>query len=398
VKGKTTRDEVLRDVGKPDFEGPDWFVYSSTAKESGLGLFFCVATKYNVGCGDARRQIWDYHRLVVRFDAAGLVSDAHVDSASCVQWTGGPRTDVPCLDLQGNDLRREDALAAILNGKQVLTTFQDVRWPADEDSDCVFYGKLYVTQDALDFVADAGSPFDRSHRQVNPAHCPEPYSTVAFDDVEIADIGIVDGMSDHQAVKLSRKDGSHFTYQFLTDDGEGFHFSSLYDPAGHRDEADVDDATPAHAIELADDVQNATGNAPDAFGGLNAAVEGGPRTYDHARWCSGWDPPTMPLVERQIPCERPKDGYLVLTATGFMFQLADAGDGLNGLVAGQYSDVRSVGIRDSGRWGSYSHWVVVERKDGQIDAFDPDYSDAREEINSIMNSHLPQAVRDAHEL
>ena len=388
VKGKTTRAEVLQDDGKPDGEGSDWVVYSSTAKESGLGLFFCFAAKSDVGCGTTSRQVWDYRRLVVRFDAAGLVSDAHVDSASCLQWSGnsGP---VPCLDLRGDDLRRVDALASIQQSKQVLATYPSVRWPADQENGCTFYGKLTVAQDALYFVASADSPFDKGRHQVDPARCPEPDSTVAFDDAGIADIALVRGMSGDQAVKLSRKDGSHFTWQFLTDDGAGFHVSSLF-VSNDLDEAKVDDSTLAHATELAADIQKATGKSPDAFGGLAEAAAGGARTYDHIRWCSGWDPLNIPLVATQTPCERPKDGYLILTATGFMFQLADAGDGLNGLVASQYVDVQAVGIRDSGRWGSYSHWVVVETKGGQVDAFDPDDSDRREEINSIIQSHLSQ--------
>ena len=391
VKGKTTRDQVLQDMGKPDSQGPDWFIYSSTSKQSGLGLFFCAATKYQIGCGDARRQVWDYRRLVLRFDAAGVVSEARVDSASCVQWERGYREPVPCLDLRGDDLRREDALAKVQASGQLLATFTDVRWPADVESDCVFYGRLMVGQDAIYFVADVGSPFDKAHQPVDPARCPEPDTTVSFDDAEIADIALVRGFSDDDAVKLSRKDGSHFTWQFLTDNGDGFHFGTLIHLDRESDEATVDDASLAHATELAADIQKATGKPPAAFGGLGYPVEGGPRTYDHVRWCSGWDPPSMALIENQLPCSHPKDGYLVLTADGFMFQLADAGDGVNGLVAARFGDIRSVDIRDSGHWGSYSHWVVVETKDGEIDAFDPDYSDAREEISSIIQAHLIKA-------
>jgi hypothetical protein len=334
--------------------------------------------------------VWDYRRLVVRFDTAGVVSEARVDSASCVQWARGFREPVPCLDLRGDDLRREDALASIETGKQVLATFPDVRWPTDQDNDCLYYGKLIVTQDGLYFVADAGSPFSHTHDPVDPARCPEPYSTVSFDDAEIVDLALVKGMSDYRSVKLSRKDGSHFTFQFLSDDGSGFHFGALV-RTRPVDEAEVDDSAFPHATELATDIQKAAGRAPDAFGGLTEPVEGGPRTYDHVRWCSGWSPPTVALVQNQLPCSRPKDGYLVLTATGFMFQLADAGDGVNGLVAAKYAEVRSVDVRESGLWGSYSHWVVVETADGEVDAFDPDDSDRREEINSIIQSHLPKA-------
>lgn len=401
VTGKTTRAEVLQSQGKPDGEGEgdDWFVYSSTFKNSGLGLFFCFAANYTVGCGDARRQVWDYRRLVLRFDAAGVVSAAYVNSASCVRWTGADRSPVPCLDLLGGDLRHEDALALIQKGKQVLATYEDVRWPADQDNDCTFYGHMAVAQDSLYFVAGPASPFNRRHGQVNPARCPEPDSVVVFDDADITDVAIVEGIGGHQAVKLSRQDGSHFTYQFLAPDepsdssfGRAIAIAgAIFHPDGGDAEDDkVDEATLAHATELAADIQKATGKAPDRFGGLSTPAEGGPRTYDHIRWCSGWDPPNMPIVERQIPCVQPKDGYLILTATGFMFQLADAGDGVAGLVAGQYADIRSVSIRDSGRWGSYSHWVVVETKDGQIDAFDPGDSDRKIEINSLMQSHLPK--------
>jgi len=376
VKGKTTRAEVLAVEGKPDGEGSDWFVYSATAKESGLGLFFCFATKDTAGCGDARRQVWDYRRLVVRFDAVGVVSDVHADSASCLRWTGDFQPPVPCLDLLGGDLRRADTLAT-LQGKQVLTTYESVRWPADQENDCTFYGKLVVAQDALYFVAGPASPLDMRMGLVDPARCPEPDGAVAFDDAEIADLALVKGMSGDQAIKLSRKDGSHLTFQFYA-------------------KSEDEDEKTAHAIEVADDIKKVTGRTPDSFGGLSTAADGGARTYEHVRWCSGWNPPSIPIVERQIPCERPKDGYLILTATGFMFQLADAGDGLKGLVAGEYMDMRSVSIRDSGRWGSYSHWVAVETKDGQIDAFDPDDSDRRKEIAAILQSHLPKSPQDLH--
>lgn len=385
VKGKTTRDEVLRDEGKPDFQGDaaDWFVYASASKESGLGLFFCAAANSNAGCGDARRQVWDYRRLVVRFDAAGVVSDVHVDSASCLRWTRNYGSPVPCLDLRGDDLRREDALATVEKGKNVLTTYQSVRWPADQENDCTFYGELIVTQAALYFVADTTSPVDRKLDQVDPARCPEPDSVVSFDDAEIADLTLVKGMSGDRTVKLSRKDGSHLSFQFL--------------PEEEYDEDDrLSGATWTDSNQLAEDIKKAIGKAPESFGGLTPAAGGVPRTYDQIRWCSGWDPPTIPIVERQIPCERPKDGYLILTATGFMFQLADAGDGLKGLVAGEYADMRSVGIRDSGLLGSYSHWVVVETKDGEIDAFDPGDSDRKIEINSILQSHLPKPPQELH--
>jgi len=391
VPGKT-RDQVLQAEGKPDGEGEgaNWFVYSSTAKESGLGLFFCAVGNYNMGCGDARRQVWDYRRLVVRFDAAGLVSDARVDSASCLRWTGDFKAPVPCLDLRGDDLRRADAVAAAEKGKQVIATFQDVRWPADEDNDCVYYGKLILAQGSLLFVASADSPYDRNRVQVDPTRCPEPESVVSFDDAEIADLSLVKGMADDRSVKLSRKDGSHFTWQFISDDGKGFHFSALV-PGHNADYSKVDDdLTREDAAELTTDIQKVTGKAPDAFGGLDDPSQGGPRTFDRVRWCSGWEPPTVALVQSQLPCAKPKDGYLILTDSGLLFQLADSGDGVNGLVSAMYEDIRSADIRESGLLGSYSHWVVVETKDGEVDAFDPDDSDSREAINVIISSHLAQ--------
>jgi hypothetical protein len=379
VKGKTTRAEVLQVEGTPDGQGDgaDWFVYSSTSKQSGFGLFFCAAGGNNIGCGDVRRQVWDYRRLVVRFDAAGVVKDAHVDSASCLLWTRDFGTPLPCLDLRGDDLRREDALATVQEGK-LLATYPSVRWPMDQENDCNFYGKLIVTQDALYLVADAGSPFNRRSDRVDPALCPEPESVVAFDYAEITDVALVTVDGNHQAIKLSRKDGSHLTYQFYVNQGD--------EGDGPAD----DTSTRADAPEIAEDIEKAAGKLPDSFGGLDTEAEGVPKTYGHIRWCSGWDPPTIPLLERQIPCERPKDGYLILTATGFMFQLADAGDGLSGLVSGEYADMRTVGIRDSGLFPSYSHWVVVETRDGQVDAFDPDDSDRKIEINGILQSHLPK--------
>jgi hypothetical protein len=227
---------------------------------------------------------------------------------------------------------------------------------------------------------------------------------VSLEDTEITDLAVVEGMRGYQAVKLSRKDGSHFTYQFLSkvhgdgkpDDSTATKLAGDVLFTKDLDDDKVDDASLAHATDLAGDIQKATGKTPDSYGGLNPAVVGGARTYDQIRWCSGWDPPNMPIVERQIPCEQPKDGYLILTATGFMFQLADAGDGLAGLVAGQYADMKTVGIRDSGRWGSYSHWVVVETRDGEVDAFDPGDSDRKIEINSILQAHLPKPTQDPH--
>jgi outer membrane protein assembly factor BamE (lipoprotein component of BamABCDE complex) len=107
VVGQTTRQEVLLVLGEPD--GPayneEWYGYITVRRLGGIG-FGGIS---DGGGFDVRLKVVRFRRLLVRFDAAGVVSEASFITARCGESSlntsgGGDWTTKPCLDVAGNDV------------------------------------------------------------------------------------------------------------------------------------------------------------------------------------------------------------------------------------------------------------------------------------------------------
>jgi hypothetical protein len=110
LAGKSSRADVLLTLGEPDGRGPGdaWFTYATTRTWMIGGVFLGMGSAAAMGGGQSET------RLLIKFDEAGLVAEARVDSRTCPQGglmiTGGNQNsdlDVgtkDCLDPAGGDL------------------------------------------------------------------------------------------------------------------------------------------------------------------------------------------------------------------------------------------------------------------------------------------------------
>jgi len=116
VAGQTTRREVLFEFGEPDGAGPaeSWYSYGSATSHGGAGSLFVAPNNLAA----LTRESVEFRRLIVRFDAAGTVSEAKLETKRCAFWYGpglagsnGPQASVPCLDIRARDVGDQTGLA-----------------------------------------------------------------------------------------------------------------------------------------------------------------------------------------------------------------------------------------------------------------------------------------------
>lgn len=111
--GESTRADVMLGLGEPDAcaANDSWVMYASGYSKGGMLLM--AAT----GGGALERM--SYRRLIVRFDANGIVSQALTEYANC--WvSSNSRNDPlltidPCLDASGRDIPGKYGLAPLRN-------------------------------------------------------------------------------------------------------------------------------------------------------------------------------------------------------------------------------------------------------------------------------------------
>ena len=101
--GKTHREDVRSRLGKPDGWAGDesWYTYGYKHNRGGSGY-----ESYAAGPPPFGAITIDYGRLILRFDAAGLVQSVKLEEKSCPYFLavhGAPQGE-PCLDVRGNDL------------------------------------------------------------------------------------------------------------------------------------------------------------------------------------------------------------------------------------------------------------------------------------------------------
>ena len=109
IEGRTTREEVLLRLGSPDAVAPDdsRFGYASRRHEGGVGVWLPGAIwpipPYVIPGGPPLGAVVDYseRRLIIDFDAHGIVSRVRYDEARCPSAVGPLAQSGACLPLDG---------------------------------------------------------------------------------------------------------------------------------------------------------------------------------------------------------------------------------------------------------------------------------------------------------
>lgn len=178
MAGKTTRTDVLLLLGEPDetSESHLRFTYTRTASEGGM-LFAMVGNSGGIVLGGERVT---YRYLVIRFDDAGVVSEARTESASCYLKSGVPR---PCLARIDDDFLQTASLAAGDSGGKTDILFTGTAywhrgtrgydWFSQTSSkEPTPWGKLVLSRESLFFFA---SNADRNSK---------PLRKIAYEDIK----------------------------------------------------------------------------------------------------------------------------------------------------------------------------------------------------------------------
>lgn len=101
--GRTSRRDVLLELGEPDGSGPNdaWYSYGSAFSHGGLGI---LTVSYGASY-DARHNV-EVRRLFLQFDPSGVVSSVSLETKRCPMWTSDllRHVSLPCLDIQGADV------------------------------------------------------------------------------------------------------------------------------------------------------------------------------------------------------------------------------------------------------------------------------------------------------
>jgi outer membrane protein assembly factor BamE (lipoprotein component of BamABCDE complex) len=104
--GETTREDVLMVMGEPDAVAIDdtWIEYGSAYSQGGVGFVMAAGNT----AGGVLVQAVRYRRLVIRFDARGIVAFTEMESRTCPGYAGaiGDKSgeSYPCLDIWGLDI------------------------------------------------------------------------------------------------------------------------------------------------------------------------------------------------------------------------------------------------------------------------------------------------------
>jgi hypothetical protein len=132
VAGRTTRADVLLALGEPDGGGEegDQFTYSRIASKGGMAFLVAGAAGNSMGAGTFETRKMSYARLVVRFDSAGVVIEAKVQTDACMELAVSASSATgPCADPAGRDLPPIGAPdAATLDELARGHTFASVMW------------------------------------------------------------------------------------------------------------------------------------------------------------------------------------------------------------------------------------------------------------------------------
>jgi len=152
--GHTTMADVVLALGDPDTVAADesWIAYASAYREGGGGAALVVAGGGQAGLlGGARKQML-YRRLLVRFDAGGLVTDASLDVVKCgnnVVFIGDAYDSLPpCFDVDSLDIAAAELTTRLMaQGETNVVGFNRTEWLATHER-----GMVAVSDTAIHFV------------------------------------------------------------------------------------------------------------------------------------------------------------------------------------------------------------------------------------------------------
>jgi hypothetical protein len=153
-QGRSTMADVLLALGDPDTVAADesWVAYTSTYREGGGGAALVLVGGGQAGLlGAARRQML-YRRLLLRFDAAGVVTAATLDLVHCgtTDYFFGTAagSEPPCVDVTGIELLARDVADRLQEAGETNTViYPQVEWVTTHER-----GMLAVTDTAVRFV------------------------------------------------------------------------------------------------------------------------------------------------------------------------------------------------------------------------------------------------------
>ena len=152
--GRTTMADVVLALGDPDTVAADesWIAYASAYREGGGGAVLVLAGGGQVGLlGGARKQML-YRRLLVRFDAVGIVLAATLDVVKCGNNEYFLGQDVgsapPCFDVDSRDIAAAELTTRLLaQGETNVVVFNQAEWLATHER-----GMVAISDTAIHFV------------------------------------------------------------------------------------------------------------------------------------------------------------------------------------------------------------------------------------------------------
>jgi len=163
--GRTTMADIVLALGDPDTVAADesWVAYASAYREGGGGAALLVAGGGQAGLlGGARKQML-YRRLLVRFDAEGVVTAATLDLVHCgndVVFIGDAYDTLPpCFDVDSRDIAAAELTTRLLaQGETNVVVFNHAERLATHER-----GMVAISDTAIHFVPSvdarwSGSP------------------------------------------------------------------------------------------------------------------------------------------------------------------------------------------------------------------------------------------------
>lgn len=152
--GRTTMADVVIVLGDPDTVAADesWLAYASAYREGGGGAALVIAGGGQAGLlGGARKQML-YRRLLVRFDADGVVTAATLDVVKCGNneyFLGQAVGSMPpCFDVDSRDIAAAELTTRLLaQGETNVVVFARAEWLATRER-----GMVAVSDTAVRFV------------------------------------------------------------------------------------------------------------------------------------------------------------------------------------------------------------------------------------------------------
>ena len=163
--GRTTMADVVMTLGDPDTVAADesWVAYASAYREGGGGAVLVLAGGGQVGLLGAALKQMLYRRLLVRFDAEGIVTAATLDVVKCGnnEFFLGQAVDStpPCFDVDSRDIAAGELVARLqAQGETNVVVFNQAEWLITRDR-----GMVAVSDTAIHFVPSvdgrwSGSP------------------------------------------------------------------------------------------------------------------------------------------------------------------------------------------------------------------------------------------------